>query len=452
MSIEGDGYVCPARDPPGQQSVYIIPGDPKREVYRLSTFKKYPISAKQDPWKLVKAGFYYTGYKDRVKCGRCGRQVADWQENENPRDAKWHEIWCQFDYDNREHNIPVSYIRQLRQSGPENNTESGTAQTITPSLQVSTTLPARQLAVPTIDVNPSASRSGNEGASRYAPQTNTWREMYPCMNPINPHMTTFEQRLQTFEENAVNWQRNNIRATMRDMANAGLYYLGTRDRVKCWYCNGGLQNWALYDNPWFEHAKWFPTCEFVLRNKGPEYVEAVSSRFPNLGRENALTRSRRPREAFTEPKVIIIDPGQQKRELKQQAHVEVETSMVAQEALKMGFDKKHVTDVVERRLKQYGRGFGKVETLVNELIEGTPERSEMMSSDEETEVFKKDDPLKQLEALKRDKNCKICKTQEAVVMLLPCGHLNTCEICQEQVLRCPTCGEKIQETIRTYRV
>ena len=452
MSIEGDGYVCPARDPPGQQSVYIIPGDPRREVYRLSTFKKYPLSAKQDPWKLVKAGFYYTGYKDRVKCGRCGRQVADWQENENPRDAKWHEIWCQFDYNNRKHNIPVSYIRQLRQSGPENNTESGTAQTIAPSLQVSTTLPARQLAVPTIDVNPSASRSGNEGASRYAPQTNTWREMYPCMNPINPHMTTFEQRLLTFEENAVNWQRNNIRATMRDMANAGLYYLGTRDRVKCWYCNGGLQNWALYDNPWFEHAKWFPTCEFVLRNKGPEYVEAVSSRFPNLGRENALTRSRRPREAFTEPKVIIIDPGQQKRELKQQAHVEVETSMVAQEALKMGFDKKHVTDVVERRLKQYGRGFGKVETLVNELIEETPERSEMMSSDEETEVFKKDDPLKQLEALKRDKKCKICKTREAVVMLLPCGHLNTCEICQEQVLRCTTFGGKIQETIRTYRV
>jgi len=33
---------------------------------------------------------------------------------------------------------------------------------------------------------------------------------------------------------------------------------GERDRVKCWYCNGGLQNWERNDVPWEEHAKWFP--------------------------------------------------------------------------------------------------------------------------------------------------------------------------------------------------
>jgi len=452
MSVEGDGYVCPARDPPGQQCVYIMPGVPRREVYRLYTFKEYPGSAKQDPWELVKAGFYYTGHKDRVKCGRCGRQVADWQENENPRDAKWHEVWCQFDSKNREHNIPVSDVRQTRQQGLERGTESRAVQTMTTSPQAQVVSPIRQLATRTTDVNPSASLSGNDGANRHAPQTNTWREMYPGMNPINPHMTTYEQRLSKFEENVVSWHRNNIRAAMQDMARAGLYYLGTRHKVKCWYCNGGLQNWALYDDPWFEHAKWFPTCEFVLRNKGPEYVETVNNRFPNIGRNNELTRSRRPREVFTVPKTVIIDPGQQRRELKQRAHMEVETSVVAQEALRMGFDKEHVTDVVERQLKQYGRGFGKVEALINVLVEETPERSEMMSSDDETELLNKDDPLKQLKALEHDRNCKNCQTQEAVVMLLPCGHLNVCEECQEQVSRCPTCGEKIQEKIRTFRV
>ena len=34
--------------------------------------------------------------------------------------------------------------------------------------------------------------------------------------------------------------------------------LGQRDRVKCWYCNGGLQNWERDDDAWTEHAKWFP--------------------------------------------------------------------------------------------------------------------------------------------------------------------------------------------------
>ena len=34
--------------------------------------------------------------------------------------------------------------------------------------------------------------------------------------------------------------------------------VGERDRVKCWYCNGGMQNWERNDIPWEEHAKWFP--------------------------------------------------------------------------------------------------------------------------------------------------------------------------------------------------
>jgi len=45
------------RDPPGQRSVYIPPGDTKREVYRLRTFEKYPPGLAVDPWTLAKAGF-----------------------------------------------------------------------------------------------------------------------------------------------------------------------------------------------------------------------------------------------------------------------------------------------------------------------------------------------------------------------------------------------------------
>ena len=37
-----------------------------------------------------------------------------------------------------------------------------------------------------------------------------------------------------------------------------LCFSGDRDRAKCWYCNGGLQNWEANDEPFTEHAKWFP--------------------------------------------------------------------------------------------------------------------------------------------------------------------------------------------------
>lgn len=33
---------------------------------------------------------------------------------------------------------------------------------------------------------------------------------------------------------------------------------GHGDNVKCYYCDGGLRNWEPGDDPWQEHAKWFP--------------------------------------------------------------------------------------------------------------------------------------------------------------------------------------------------
>lgn len=34
--------------------------------------------------------------------------------------------------------------------------------------------------------------------------------------------------------------------------------VGHGDNVKCFYCDGGLRNWEPGDDPWQEHAKWFP--------------------------------------------------------------------------------------------------------------------------------------------------------------------------------------------------
>ena len=52
----------------------------------------------------------------------------------------------------------------------------------------------------------------------------------------------------------------------------GKYFLnnetikGTSDKAKCYYCNGGLQNWDFEDEPWTEHAKWFPGFEYCNIN------------------------------------------------------------------------------------------------------------------------------------------------------------------------------------------
>ena len=104
-------------------------------------------------------------------------------------------------------------------------------------------------------------------------------DLFPCHHPVNPHM-------RTFIDNSSIWPAHRIRATPQQIVDAGMYYLGEWDRVKCWYCNGGLQNWERDNNPWKEHAKWFPLCEYGLQQKGLDYVHKIVARFPGLRRPN----------------------------------------------------------------------------------------------------------------------------------------------------------------------
>ena len=66
----------------------------------------------------------------------------------------------------------------------------------------------------------------------------------------------------------------------KELADTGFYFLGSRDRTKCFYCGSGLHNWESTDDPWYEHAKWYPTCEYLLRKKGLEFVTRVGEMYP----------------------------------------------------------------------------------------------------------------------------------------------------------------------------
>ena len=434
--VKSDGHICGGFDPPGQLSVYIIPGDRKKEANRLATFEKYPITAALNPWKLAKAGFFYTGYKDQTKCSCCGRQVKNWDKEDNPLDAEWHEITCRFKENDPEYNQPIlNEVRRIQSR--EQNHQS---QRMAPA--------EHSLPEDPIEINVTR-ESGAE--ARNQPYTNVELEqLFPCANPHRPHLRLRASRLATFEDHATSWARNNIRATMADMADAGLYYLGTGDRVECWYCGGGLRNWGYHDDPWFEHTKWYSTCEFVLRNKGPDYVHQVTQRFPDHLRDNSLLRSRRPSRPI-DVAPIIIDPQQETIKLKQEVQKELNTSIVVQEALKMGFAKELVMQAVEKRLELYKRGYAKLRTLVDDLLE-IPEKAEVNSENDETFPLKGGQISNEAVQLYNLMTCKRCKKERAVVLTLPCGHIRLCEECAKHTHKCPECGHNIQSTVRTYRV
>ena len=62
-----------------------------------------------------------------------------------------------------------------------------------------------------------------------------------------------------------------------ELAKAGLFFTGPGDRVQCPWCEGGLYNWVEGDTAFGEHAKYFPSCPFVVSSVVSRHAPTVNS-------------------------------------------------------------------------------------------------------------------------------------------------------------------------------
>lgn len=51
-----------------------------------------------------------------------------------------------------------------------------------------------------------------------------------------------------------------------------------------------LINWVQEDEPWYEHARWSPTCKYVVDNKGEAFIEQVLQRELTLEHESKTSK------------------------------------------------------------------------------------------------------------------------------------------------------------------
>ncbi|XP_061167588.1 baculoviral IAP repeat-containing protein 3-like [Saccostrea echinata] len=86
--------------------------------------------------------------------------------------------------------------------------------------------------------------------------------------PKYPSYSVLVTRVSTFSS----WNHYQPADTM---AKAGFFYTGNGDNVRCFFCGNGLENWEREDDPWVEHAHWFPECVFLIQCKGKSFVLEV---------------------------------------------------------------------------------------------------------------------------------------------------------------------------------
>lgn len=90
-----------------------------------------------------------------------------------------------------------------------------------------------------------------------------------------PYMAKAFDRLISFNQSS--WMKYIV--DPQALSDAGFYYTGVGDKVKCFCCDGVIGDWNFTDNPWEEHAFWFPNCKFVVAEKGNMFVASIKKKW-----------------------------------------------------------------------------------------------------------------------------------------------------------------------------
>ncbi|KAK2903903.1 hypothetical protein Q8A73_010560 [Channa argus] len=224
-------------------------------------------------------------------------------------------------------------------------------------------------------------------------------------------MESFEERLDSFASvhHPVNPER---------LARAGFYSTGIGDMVLCFSCGGGLKGWQPEEDPWEEHAKHYPGCRFLLITKGPEFVNSIQLQHPQRSGPTSSHQN-----GFSRDQNVVLQ------------------SAMAQKAIEIGIEPIVVEKTIKEKIDRSGSAYSSVEELIQDCYNNTPENN-TASTDKQDE-----DPLEKLRRLQREKLCKICMDREIGIVFIPCGHLVACKECSASLNKCPICCSTIKQKV-----
>uniref|UniRef100_A0A3Q0ST11 RING-type E3 ubiquitin transferase n=1 Tax=Amphilophus citrinellus TaxID=61819 RepID=A0A3Q0ST11_AMPCI len=358
----------------------------RREGMRLQTFHNWPADAPVTSGDLARAGFFFLGPGDKVQCFCCGGILRCWVQGDSPAtEHKRHFPTCSFILGQAVGNIPL---------------QAGSSDSVDGQL-------LSQLQRMTMD---------DQGTAGQA--------VYPEMEAEDSRLTTFH-----------NWPTEaSIQPDV--LARAGFFYTGHGDNVKCFYCDGGLRNWEPGDDPWQEHAKWFPRCEFLIQSRGQEYVSNIQDTHFHLGLGASSA---------------MLSP-------------------VVQTVLQMGFEASLVESLVQTKYLLTGQHYTSVSELVTDVLQAEEEdrqrgpqsrgnQPEMRQGSSAGNVrtqtpvrqkVKDPSPEELLRQLQEERTCKVCMDKLVSIVFIPCGHLVVCGDCAASLRHCPICRAVIRGSVRAF--
>jgi baculoviral IAP repeat-containing protein 7/8 len=326
---------------------------------RRASFRDWPSHVSS--FDLSRAGFYYSGESDRVKCAFCQLRVQNWST-------------C---------SEPMTVHRRMSPTCP-------------------------------FILNPPSFAFETERISNALSCTETRLNIFPP--PTHGNRSTYHDRLLTFRGG---WTED-AKVKPEDLSEAGFFWTGHKDRVRCFHCNGTLSNWVEGDKAWEEHGIWHGHCAFVRLNKGENFIESC--------RLDLETHLHRITENISTDAILL--PQQQ---------IDLDLAMKSCE----------VKILLSRRVP--------LESLRKIIYKHVKENGSVSSKDLRRVLgsamnFKKTihDPVVSREITPENLSCKICMNDVKSISFLPCGHFVACNSCGSSLKECPICRKNILGVVRVF--
>ncbi|MDP0562782.1 MAG: RING-HC finger protein [Candidatus Endonucleobacter sp. (ex Gigantidas childressi)] len=180
---------------------------------RRATYHNWQYEDKQKAEDLVKAGFFYTGQEDSVRCFCCEVGLMEWRREDD--------IWMQHA---RHGSSSCWYLL------------------------------------------------GVKGEAYIRNEKEKWREIY---KPKRADLDDKLLRMATFD--GWRGDISQTPEMLAEAGFYYVVDNNHSDTVRCFCCDLGLYDWSEDDCPWYEHAKYSSKCMFLEQIKGSEYILDVKS-------------------------------------------------------------------------------------------------------------------------------------------------------------------------------
>jgi hypothetical protein len=228
------------------------------------------------------------------------------------------------------------------------------------------------------------------------------------------------------------------------LVDAGFFYIGPEDNVKCYYCGGSLKSWQPTDKPWGEHIRWFPHCPLMqVQQQSQNLQQFQQLSLSDNNRNAALSNTGYNIQGSVQPSDLPFAGASQPH----RGHSAVPSTMLPV------FVEQSVPCLSEDSSVK-PQQHSAMETSELSVSGSAAGASAATTAGDEVPT---NDPAASMEKLQAENRrlkdsilCKICMDAEVNTLFLPCGHLVCCDKCAPKISECPICRVGIRGSIRTY--